>query len=117
MIHSNIMDYPLGSFPRFGHQERWANERRERAIANSIATRQAMAARNLLWWSVLSVASACLPADATAMSFFSELKLPGVMAQMRPLKPNAPVLLKVADFTVQLRTLGHSAVTFNFTKR
>ena len=51
------------------------------------------------------------------MSVFSELKLPGAMAQMRPLKPNAPVLLKVADFTVQLRTLGHSAVTFNFTKR
>jgi len=42
------MNYPLGSFPRFGHQERWANERRERAIANSIATRQAMAARNLM---------------------------------------------------------------------
>jgi hypothetical protein len=41
------MDYPLGSFPRFGHQERWANERRERAIANSIASRQAAAARNL----------------------------------------------------------------------
>lgn len=42
------MNYPLGSFPRFGHQETWANERRERAIANSIATRQAMAARNLM---------------------------------------------------------------------
>jgi hypothetical protein len=36
-----IMSYPLGSFPRYGHQERWAQERRERAIANSIATRQA----------------------------------------------------------------------------
>ena len=35
------MSYPLGSFPRFGHQERWAQERRERAIANSIATRGA----------------------------------------------------------------------------
>jgi len=35
------MSYPLGSFPRFGHQERWAQERRQRAIANSIATRQA----------------------------------------------------------------------------
>jgi hypothetical protein len=33
--------YPLGSFPRFGHQERWAAERRDRAIANSIATRHA----------------------------------------------------------------------------
>ena len=41
------MNYPLGSFPRFGHQERWANERRERAIANSIASRQAQAERNL----------------------------------------------------------------------
>jgi hypothetical protein len=41
------MDYPLGSFPRFGHQVRWANERRERAIANSIASRQATAARHL----------------------------------------------------------------------
>ncbi len=35
------MSYPLGSFPRYGHQERWAQERCERAIANSIATRQA----------------------------------------------------------------------------
>ncbi len=35
------MSYPLGSFPRFGHQERWAQERRQRAIVNSIATRQA----------------------------------------------------------------------------
>ncbi len=34
------MDYPLGSFPRFGHQERWARERRERAIENSITTRR-----------------------------------------------------------------------------
>jgi hypothetical protein len=34
------MDYPLGSFPRFGHQERWARERRERAISNSITTRR-----------------------------------------------------------------------------
>ena len=42
------MDYPLGSFPRFGHQEALANERRERAIENSVATRQAMAARNLM---------------------------------------------------------------------
>ena len=42
------MDYPLGSFPRFGHQETCANERRERAVANSIATRQAMAARKLM---------------------------------------------------------------------
>lgn len=37
------MGYPLGSFPRFGHQERWAQERRQRAIANSIANRQARA--------------------------------------------------------------------------
>ena len=35
------MSYPLGSFPRYCHQERWAQERRQRAIANSIATRQA----------------------------------------------------------------------------
>lgn len=42
------MDYPLGSFRRFGHQERWAIERRQRAIENSIATRQAVAARNLM---------------------------------------------------------------------
>jgi hypothetical protein len=42
------MDYPLGSFPRFGHQESWAIERRQRAIDNSVATRQAMAARNLM---------------------------------------------------------------------
>ena len=42
------MDYPLGSFPRFGHQGRWAIERRQRAIENSVATRQAMAARNLM---------------------------------------------------------------------
>lgn len=34
------MDYPLGSFPRFGHQERWARERRQRAIENSIITRR-----------------------------------------------------------------------------
>ena len=34
------MDYPLGSFPRFGHQERWARERRQRAIENSITTRR-----------------------------------------------------------------------------
>ncbi|MCC6354951.1 MAG: hypothetical protein IT577_13765 [Verrucomicrobiae bacterium] len=34
------MDYPLGTFPRFGHQERWAHARRERAISNSIATRR-----------------------------------------------------------------------------
>jgi hypothetical protein len=42
------MDYPLGSFPRFGHQERWAIERRQRAIENSIASRQAAAARRLM---------------------------------------------------------------------
>jgi len=47
-VENSTMNYPLGSFPRFGHQERWANERRERALANSIATRQAMAARNLM---------------------------------------------------------------------
>ena len=42
------MDYPLRSFPRFGHQERWAIERRQRAIENSIASRQAAAARKLM---------------------------------------------------------------------
>ena len=36
--HALIMGYPLGSFPRFGHQERWASERRQRAQANSAAT-------------------------------------------------------------------------------
>jgi len=42
------MDYPLGSFPRFGYQERGAIERRQRAIENSIASRQAAAARKLM---------------------------------------------------------------------
>lgn len=37
------MDYPLGSFPQFGWQASAAEERRERAIANSIATRKANA--------------------------------------------------------------------------
>lgn len=37
------MDYPLGTFPRYGHQIRRAAERRERAIHNSIVTRQAQA--------------------------------------------------------------------------
>ena len=37
------MSYPLGSFPRFGHQQRWADERRQRAITNSILTRRARA--------------------------------------------------------------------------
>jgi len=37
------MDYPLGTFPRFGHQERLAQGRRERASRNSAATRQAQA--------------------------------------------------------------------------
>ena len=41
------MTYPLGSFPRFGHQQRWADERRSRAILNSILTRQANAEYNL----------------------------------------------------------------------
>jgi hypothetical protein len=36
----NMTNYPLGSFPRFAHQEQWAQERRERAIHNSIITRQ-----------------------------------------------------------------------------
>lgn len=39
---------------------------------------------------VLSAASVCLPASATAISVSSELKLPGVIAQMRPLKPGFP---------------------------
>jgi len=34
------MKYPLGSFPRYPHQSRRAAERRERAIANSIAARR-----------------------------------------------------------------------------
>jgi uncharacterized membrane protein len=41
------MSYPLGSFPRFGHQENWASERRERAIHNSIVTRKNQARRHL----------------------------------------------------------------------
>jgi len=41
------MTYPLGSFPRFGHQERWAWERRNRAMLNSILTRQADAEEHL----------------------------------------------------------------------
>ena len=39
--------YPLGSFPRFGHQERWAEERRARAIANSIIARRRKATSKL----------------------------------------------------------------------
>jgi hypothetical protein len=35
-----MTNYPLGSFPRFPHQERWAQERRQRAIYNSIITRK-----------------------------------------------------------------------------
>ncbi|MDB4680822.1 hypothetical protein OAE72_02620 [Akkermansiaceae bacterium] len=41
------MTYPLGSFPRYGHQQRWADERRQRAITNSILTRQANAEAHL----------------------------------------------------------------------
>lgn len=41
------MEYPLGSFPRFGHQERWAQERRARAIANSAISRRNKAAYHL----------------------------------------------------------------------
>jgi len=47
MSESLTMNYPLGSFPQFGYQASWAAERRERAIANSIATRQANAFYNL----------------------------------------------------------------------
>ena len=47
-VENSTMNYPLILFPRFGHQERWTNAQRERAFANSIATRQAMAARNLM---------------------------------------------------------------------
>lgn len=34
------VDYPLGSFPRYGYQAQRAAERRDRAIWNSIATRK-----------------------------------------------------------------------------
>lgn len=34
------MDYPLGSFPRYGHQTQRAAARRERAVWNSIVTRR-----------------------------------------------------------------------------
>jgi hypothetical protein len=44
---NQTMTYPLGSFPRFGHQARWASERRNRAILNSIMTRQADAEDHL----------------------------------------------------------------------
>lgn len=44
---SRSMSYPLGSFPRFAHQENWASERRERAIHNSIVTRKNEAHRHL----------------------------------------------------------------------
>lgn len=39
---------------------------------------------------ILVTASVFLPVGATAMSISSELKLPGVMAQMRPFKPGFP---------------------------
>ena len=39
---------------------------------------------------ILITASVFLPVGATAMSISSELKLSGVMAQMRPLKPGLP---------------------------
>lgn len=38
------MNYPLGSFPRFAHQERRAQERRARAIISSAITRRNHAA-------------------------------------------------------------------------
>lgn len=40
-VEKTYMDYPLGSFARFGHQEGWA-------IENSVAARQAMAAGDLM---------------------------------------------------------------------
>lgn len=39
--------YPLGSFPRFGHQARWASERCYRAQMNSALTRQIQAEEHL----------------------------------------------------------------------
>lgn len=39
--------YPLGSFSRFGHQARWASERRHRAQVNSALTRQIKAEEHL----------------------------------------------------------------------
>jgi hypothetical protein len=44
---NHAMTYPLGSFPRFGHQQRWALGRGNRAILNSILTRQTIAAEHL----------------------------------------------------------------------
>lgn len=41
------MKYPLGSFPRFPHQQRRADARRQRAMENSIATKQAQARHHL----------------------------------------------------------------------
>lgn len=41
------MSYPLGSFPRFAHQDKWASERRARASHNSAVTRQIEARRHL----------------------------------------------------------------------
>lgn len=40
---------------------------------------------------VLITASVLFPVGATAMSVSSELKIPSVMAQMRPLKPGFPL--------------------------
>ncbi len=39
---------------------------------------------------ILITASVFFPVGATAMSISSELKLPGVVAQMRPIKPGMP---------------------------
>ena len=39
---------------------------------------------------ILITASVLLPVGATAMSIASELKLPGLVAQIRPLKPGLP---------------------------
>jgi len=39
---------------------------------------------------VFITASALLPVGATGMSIASELNLPGIVAQMRPLKPGFP---------------------------
>jgi len=76
------MNYPLGSFPQFGYQASRAAERRERAIANSIATRQANAFYNL----------------QIEAAFFNLLD--SSYEEMTPLSPEAEVV--VGDFKFRM---------------
>jgi len=76
------MNYPLGSFPQYGYQASRAAERRERAIANSIATRQANAFYNL----------------QIEAAFFNLLD--SSYEEMTPLSPEAEVV--VGDFMFRM---------------